>query len=78
MKRDKQMRPIVCMHADVLKRFNERELELMTEAVDHFLSWTISKCCVRGKSESMLLIIDCGGIGLSEIPFGPLSTCLAS
>lgn len=78
MKRDKKMRPIVCMHARVLTRFNSTELEMMTEAVDHFLTWVISKCCVRGKAESLILVIDCSNIGLSEIPIGPLRTCLAS
>jgi hypothetical protein len=77
-KRDKRLRPIVCMHASVLKTFDARDLDAMTGAVDHMITYILSKTCIRGKAESMVLIVDVSNIGLTEIPFGPLKTCLAS
>ena len=51
---------------------------MMTGAVDHFLTYLISKCMIRGKSESIVLLVDVSKIGLTEIPFGPLKKCMAS
>ena len=68
MKRDKRFRPIVVMNCRVTKTFTQEDYDALLPAINHLLTYMIQNCCVKGKAETMTLIIDLSGMGMTEIP----------
>jgi hypothetical protein len=53
------------MNVSIVKTFLEAEADLLLGAVNYFLTYTIDKCCLPGKAETMVLIIDMKDVGMT-------------
>lgn len=71
-KRDKRYRPVMVVNCAVMKKFSDKDIEDLAPCVEHLLTFMQANVCVKGKADTMTLIIDLNGLGMTEIPIKAL------
>lgn len=77
-KRDKRFRPVMVVNCAVVKKFSQKDLDDLVPCIEHLLTFMQAHICIKGKADTMTLIIDLNGLGMTEIPVTALKGFLSS